>query len=377
MDSLAGTNETVKDELSIFNQPSVQVTHSKAYYDTYIPSNAFTELAQTNTGIIVTIPKMEGVYTDFNDSFIYVKFKIVTKAGTDIGNSNKVALSNLAISSLFKDVSMQINGVKIEGENQLYPYKAYLYNLLSAGESAKKHQLQVCGWVTDEAGKFDHESNAGYVARKAWTATSKVVEFCGPLWLDCWMQPQYMIPNVELRFYFQKAKPEFVLHAFDTEEYDILYEKFEIHLRHVIVNPSVSLGHESGLDKYNAVYPYNGHKVIQYGINAGVQSYTNTDLCQNLYPKLIIIGLLTQKAFMGSLKSNPFNFQHFNVNYCGLTINGQNAAFPPYKPNFGKGHIMREYLMMYLGLGKAGIHADDMGIKLVDFFGGNTFFVFI
>src|SRR3981189_1055831 len=74
--------------------------------------------------------------------------------------SPKLALVNLGLLSLFKDLALFINNQKVKGDSQLYAYKAYMYNLLAVSTATKAHQLASCGWI-DEAKKYDDVTNAG------------------------------------------------------------------------------------------------------------------------------------------------------------------------------------------------------------------------
>jgi len=49
--------------------------------------------------------------------------------------------------------------------------------------------------------------------------------------------------------------------------------------------------------------------------------------CEKLFsgqlPTRLMIGLVTNQAFNGHAESNPFNFQHFNLNEIALYLDGQ------------------------------------------------------
>src|SRR3981189_1328824 len=98
-----------------------------------------------------------------------------------------VAFENNIIGTLFRDVSLITeNQTKVEGENQNYAYKVYLYTLLNASKSAKAYQLANCGWMRDDGGMYDAtevkevkavdgkittpwSGNTGFVNRMKWT----------------------------------------------------------------------------------------------------------------------------------------------------------------------------------------------------------------
>src|SRR5690349_3529642 len=70
-------------------------------------------------------------YLDLNDASLYVKMKIVKADGSAVDpKTHNPFTPNLALSSLFSDVSLFLNGTLCEGGHHLYPYKAMLTSLL-------------------------------------------------------------------------------------------------------------------------------------------------------------------------------------------------------------------------------------------------------
>src|SRR5271163_1028727 len=75
---------------------------------------------------------------------------------------------------------------------------------------------------------------------------------------------------------------------------------------------------------------------------------------------------------------SPWNFQHFNVKSVGLKVNSNWIPFQPYTPTYTVPQkIGREYMNLFLALGKAGMMNDDNGILQKDFIGGNALYAFL
>jgi hypothetical protein len=243
-----------------------------------------------------------------------------------------------------------------------------LYTLLNASKSAKSYQLATTGWVHDDAGLYDDEKNTGYIARKTWAEKSAVFQLVSPIFTDLFLQPQYMIDDIDFDLKFSLNSLEFVLQHFDGADvdYKISIEDASLWLRQVNVSPSVVMGHAAGLSKQNSIYPYNGYNIFSHTLGAGTQTIGSVNLFQGIYPKLVILGLVDEDAFCGTYKKSPFNFKHYNCNYCELSVNGNIIPHKPFTPNFKGGKIMREFLSLFWGLGKAGMLNDDNGIVLKD-----------
>jgi hypothetical protein len=381
-----GSLETVKSELQIFDRPEYQVSQLSGSWQEFKP---VTSCVGTNVGtpIQIDVPRAEGMYTDLANSFLQISCTIVTgTADAAIAKDAKVAMVNLALSSLFRDVTLLINNQKVEGDSQMYSYKAYIYNLLAASVACKKHQLAAAGWVTDDAKKFDAEDNEGYKTRRSWTATanggtSKVCYLAGPLFLDVAMQKQYLTDKMNLTFKFTRNSHAFALQSFETndattESFKIRFLTMSLWLRRVQVAPGVIVGHLKGLGNQNAIWKYPAFKVINTFHSSGISNISIPDATPGIYPKCIFVAMLENNTYNGTYKKNPFNFQHFNVSSMSFMMNGQFVPSTAFEPDFASENVLREYLTLYLATGKFGIHEDDNGILLSDYMSGSTIFPF-
>ena len=66
-------------------------------------------------------------------------------------------------------------------------------------------------------------------------------------------------------------------------------------------------------------------------------------------PRRTLVGFVSNDAFTGSLKKNPFEFKHFNVEFLACYLDGEQYPRLAYKPNFEKNLFSREYIMFYHG----------------------------
>src|SRR5579864_5013918 len=82
MEGEAQTEQSIKAELSVFDDHSFQVTHLKAQWAEILPLNQYAGTDQTT--IIFRIPQAEGWYMDFNDAFAILEVSIVKADGKKI-----------------------------------------------------------------------------------------------------------------------------------------------------------------------------------------------------------------------------------------------------------------------------------------------------
>ena len=74
---------------------------------------------------------------------------------------------------------------------------------------------------------------------------------------------------------------------------------------------------------------------------------TSPNIASQILPKQVIFALIHNQALMHDSKFNPFDFQHFDLNYFNLIKNGQ-CVFPKaFQPDFDDDNYMDLYRHMY------------------------------
>ena len=70
-------------------------------------------------------------------------------------------------------------------------------------------------------------------------------------------------------------------------------------------------------------------------MHTGIHGETLDNIILGQLPKRIIIGFVNNKAFNGDRALNLFNFEHFNINFICLYVDGVQVPFKPLQTNFG------------------------------------------
>ena len=365
-----------KSELLLFDETPLQSSiTSSSWVDFHTISNP-----ANNGPLEFYIGGTQDEYLDLNDTKLYLEVRLTTDPA-----ANVCAPVNLLHSSLFQDVAISLNDVVVQGGTQLYAYKAMLESMLQFDNGVKKTQLRAAGYCADAAGRFNSGApdNAGFATRAAWTSNQKIVKLIGPLHLDIMTQPRYILPRVDVRVRMtRQTNASFYINSFDINNpiktASIEITKAVLYVRKVKTLPSVVEGHEMGLLHSNALYPIQ-HVDMQYlSISSGVSSFNRENLFQGRMPKFVAIAMVADSAFSGNFTQNPFNFRHFNINYCGLFRDGE--CIPERTPyTITDGHTASDFTRPYMGM----LHALEMfnrndgnGITLEEYAAGSTIFVF-
>ena len=165
---------------------------------TSLEEESFTEYhpvsVLTSTGPIkFTISAENCNYIDLANSFLYVRGSVTTAAGADLAEDAEIAPECNFLHTLWTQVNVYLNSSLVTQSNNNYPYRAYIENLLSFGQKAKKSQLSALLWHHNTSEHFDIRGaiNLGYTKRKALAAENKEIGMLGKLHLDLFFQNRY------------------------------------------------------------------------------------------------------------------------------------------------------------------------------------------
>ena len=285
-----------KSELQIFNSIPPQVVVEQVFCDI----NPITGTDDNTIEFVINGSQNE--YIDLNDTLLYLKLNVINSDGSKLDACSSLAPTNYMMNALFSDVVLSMNNVIVEGGNPHYPSKATIESIFNFSEDSKRLQLLPMGY-SDEVDE-----------RRKWVKESKYFELAGALRLDFFNQPKYIIPGVDIRVLLKRSKDEFALIAnalgdvAKNPQVDI--KKATLYVRRVKVAQTVQLGHQIGLLKRNAIYPYTRSETISTSISKGSLSFTKDNLFgQSLLPKFVVVGTVNGSAYNGNNLHDAFKFE--------------------------------------------------------------------
>lgn len=352
-----------KSELSLFDPRPLQTVLNSAHWVDVHPLNS---VSQGTAPIEFSIVGSPDEYLDLNDTMLHIRCRILKPDGTAFTaeDAQRVAPVNNWLHSIFSDVKLIVGDKQLEGGVHLYAYRALLSNLLLFSKSVKKTHLSASGFAKDTAGQMDSiDRNWGHTTRLGSVNNSKSVDLCGPLWLDLFTQSKYLLNLLDVHIKLVRAKPDFCLFGGEGR---LVIDDAILYVRRVKVEPSIILEHDQQLLTRNAIYPIQHTEMSTYTISAGNMSNNKEGLFRGHMPKMVIIGMVDNKAYNGSLDTNPFNFKHFELNHLALYRDGTCIPFRPLTPSFPTRHCVREYMTLVQSLEQFNRN-DDFGISLTDY----------
>jgi hypothetical protein len=94
-------------------------------------------------------------------------------------------------------------------------------------------------------------------------------------------------------------------------------------VRSVKANPKTPLAHNVTLDKGGiARYKLTTVELKTFTFSGGSQSLSIDYAVLGTIPKRLLITMVKNKNFLGSMDSNPYKFQHFNIKTFTMCVNG-------------------------------------------------------
>ncbi|KAK3911227.1 hypothetical protein KUF71_013741 [Frankliniella fusca] len=367
--------EALRTELDLWAIPPTQTVLEGGQWTPYKP---ITSIDQSNT-VEFCVPGTGHEYIDPAHTLLQIRGKIVDPQDLDFvsDDKNEATPINYLLHSLWSQVDVSLNQKVISQSAMTYPYRSYIESLLAYDAPAKNSHMSMRMWYKDTAGYMDEfkpQNNQGLKTRHELTKNSKIFEVMGPIHSDFFNQDRFLLNNVELRIKLTRQRDPFVLMStFQNEKLMILDATLLV--RKVRISPTVLLGHAAALEKAPAKYPLTRVDLKTITIPAGLQDKTISNLHLGQIPKRIIIGFVTNQAFNGHYQNNPFNFQHFNLNYLSLYVDSQQIPAQPLTPDFEHNLHIDAYNTLYSG---TGIHWKDEGndITYAEYPQGYTLYAF-
>ncbi|KAK7484452.1 hypothetical protein BaRGS_00024344 [Batillaria attramentaria] len=364
----------VKSELDLFRVPPTQTAIEDSQHIEHRPLSTVTDTGPVE--FFVSSSDVE--YIDPSDTYLYVKLRVLNGDGTNLANDPPVGPENLLLHTLWSQIDLSLNETIITNSNNTYSYRAYLETLLSYGTDAKNTHLQAAMWYKDRAGQMEAApaDNHGLRDRRRLINQSRSVELMGRLHLDFFQQEKLLVNGVSMKLRLVRSRDAFSLHSLQGgADFKINIEDISLFVRKVKINPSIQMAHLQTLQHANIKYPLKRVVTKVFAVPQGALQINKENLFLGQLPTRLVIGLTVNHAFHGSYEHNPFNFQHFNMNYICLNVGGRSIPAKPLTPNFGLNLYARSYLALCEGVGKA-LTDEGNNISYADFGGGFTLFAF-
>jgi len=352
-------------DFDIFGIPGTQTTVERGITTEYRP---IASLDGSST-IEFQVPTSADEYVRLEDTQLYLRVKVTATSSSPVASVEKplkkVSPVNYLLHSMIKQVDLMIGDKLVTASPQTYAYRAYLEALLGYSQDAKKSYLGTSLWMDDPDKRlplknFDEISQNGEI------------DLIGRLHLDLAQQNRVILGGCKLTFKLHFNETKFFLMADDvTPKVSILDAALFVHKSKA--HPMVVAGHAAALLKAPAKYPITHKRVKSFTINKGVYDVSMDNIHIGQLPRRIIVAMVPNDAFNGSLTKNPFYFDHFNIIHFATYVNGIQYPQRAYNPDFSRAQYARELYCLVEALNQNNIEC-TVPFNRLTYANGNTIF---
>ena len=363
---LQGADLGYSEELAIFSKPIQNVGVNGVTFVPYLPKNEF-----ITQGVIEWRVEGSGQqYLDLSRTRLAVRCQVVKKTKpalylnqrTDDSTAlGKVGPINNFLHSLWSRVDVSLQDKLLTSADTNYSYLAYLETLLANSKAAKEGYLESVLFKKDSAEFFNAKDpvlggNSGLKWRSEFVENSNIFDLSGPLLADVTQIQKYIPNGIPLNVKLYPTSSEWRLMSAESDpDYEVKVISAVLHVAKVSVQPEILLAHSQLLKEKMAFFPYTKTEIKKFGLPKGAFSFTLDDPWQGRVPTEIVMGLVSEAAEAGSYELNGFNFEHANLSYLQVTVDGQeisNGAIEPVYPSDRdgtKGNYLEAWMSLYRG----------------------------
>jgi len=282
---------------------------------------------------------------------LYVKVRITTTLGANLPNNTEFSVANLFPHTLFKQIDVEVGGLNTTSQDQMYPYKAYLETLLTYPEVNGGHLSSCSGYFLDTPEHFDAVDNEAFELRQSGLNDNIDKDYCIPLHCDLLQSVKVLPGFASLKFNLIRNNDAFSFLCNEDVEIKINIVGLKLFIRKITPTESIRKMHMTGFEKNEAFLPFSRSVIKKHLVNAGSTNIALGGIFKGILPRQILIGFVQSTRVDGRKTQNPFQFNHYNVGYINMRIDGQNCPPAPYQPDFRNGLISRELRALYDNVG--------------------------
>ncbi len=368
-----------KSEYTYFGEEEINNWVKRSFVREYTPISSIVH----GSPIEFNVPGADLMHLELGTSYIYLRAKITMANDANIAAALPVGPVNLTLHSLISNIDVELCGKVVSDPNGLYMYRAYLETLLTFPKDCMDTQLQNAIWYKDTAGHMQDfnvnnaATNIGFKNRAALFAESHEVEMVGRPHCDLFNVGVTMPSRCNLKLRLHLNKDSLVLKCLDgdAEQYKITITEARFMVPTEEVSAELAAKIEHGLQIQNIHIPMKRVTMKTLTVPRGQTTILHDNIYLGQIPERIVLGLLSDAAMSGGYHTNPFNFQHFNLNYLALYVNGEMVPSRPYQPNFANNHYIRDYLSLFEGT-RTLFSDKSVDINRDEYAHGFTFWIF-
>jgi hypothetical protein len=363
-----GSTASIRGNADLGHVPPLDITSLTSEYFKIFPQS---NIKDGNVPIQFAIGSSSSHVLDLENSFLYLRCKILKSDGTKITATDTVAPTHDFFGSLFSGVEITINGYPVSSSGNHYSYRHHLFNLLTHGTGYKSTILSEELYYPDsKPNVFRAADNDGYKKRQSMAALSAEFECIGNINEAVFRQQRYLPGSANLVVTLRRNDPAFCLVAPDsTKAYKVDFSEAIFYIKRHILSPEVQNYHKKILETSKRfLYPMRQAITRAFVIAKGSQTHLSEVIFRSKLPEFCILTFVKTDAYLGSYTESPFHMTDFNVQSIQFSLDGDKTVYSNLDFNSNENLTLMGYHTLHSALQNS---SSDHGISRSDYTNGS------
>uniref|UniRef100_A0AC34RSL0 Uncharacterized protein n=1 Tax=Panagrolaimus sp. JU765 TaxID=591449 RepID=A0AC34RSL0_9BILA len=349
---------SVTSALNVFETRPTNVSVTNSTYHELLPLNP------------VTMPPYQFKiaasehWIDLSKSYLTVVFSLKKKdkdgKWVSVTDDDNVSPIQALGTTFIKNLRVSVNQREIFNANALYSYKSIIDYELSTTKDVKDTYLQSCGYYNDTND------------RKKLFVLNKKVGFLTRILADIFNQPLYFMNHADIEIEVIPNDANFNLIGAKDTSYQLNTESIKMYVKTVNLMDKLALDIDNRLQSHVAKYAVVRSELKSQFLSEGRYEYVSTLFTEQI-PQRIVIAFVKHHNFIGTIDTDPFEFQHHNIKNISVQANSKYYPNSAYEANWSQHEFTRIFHDMYENCGFVNT---SMGITVDSFKQNKCFFVF-
>lgn len=330
-------------ELDFFEGCSEESVHSSTYQT--IHNNEISSTSSSSQYIFRCAPSVH--WRNFANSHFEIVVKLVKGDDTALADLEVSTINGLGM-GLLKSFDLFVGDTRVL-THELHNYTSYFENRWSIGAEAAGTWPALFGWFEDQHGQFDtftDVGNSGFKARRGLLKNDWDVTLYSKPKVFPFTVAKLFPPDLDFRFEVERSPDSFMLLAANgVAPAKLIVKKISLVLENVVVPPPIEHSLLSRISSDGALYEFTQVKMQSYFIPKDVTVFelAHHKLIWPKMPEILLMSIVSEKAFIGDIETNPYSFKPCNVTEIQIKINGSDLYFPSLKCDFTKADYSSAY----------------------------------
>lgn len=292
-------------------------------------------------------------YIDLSRSYFEIELQLKKNDNGNVTAADKLWPVNNLAHSLFKQISVRLNGTLISPQTDTYHYKAIIETLLNYDREDGETVLKPQGWYNNidfpaewtddntntegdghedwQALSSNHkEALATLIAEQASYTNGKAHVLRFRPHIEVFQLSKLLVPRVQIGIQMYFNSPDLFLDGVGSAG-RLLPEdiKVRLYLCQLRLNPSVyrALMSKMSVDRELVTYPTVRSEIRTFNMQGNQQRYECNNLFQGRIPNRLIVGMVLSEAFNGTVQHDPFCFQKFGLQSIRQLVRGEEYPY--------------------------------------------------